>query len=267
MPLIKVIFSQVGRSKIGLEINNESPFFDLVNKYCKYHCISKKERNKLKFTLNGTEISSYNDKINQLSINNLSEIKVTTDNESNMETGRDNWRDGIIQGRGWFSFLTEDEKVFIFNSLKEKVSQKIKNKLYCAREDGDTAQKYHERCDKKGPLFYLIKTTTDVVFGIYLSQSISSEGVTKNDSTQMVICPYKKFAILSNNNNSTYHCYADKGAQFHCMQINAPFFSSTCVDIQSCDNFSGSSALPCYPSGNYNYKVKELEVYSLESSG
>lgn len=56
MPQIKVMFSQAGRSKIGLEINNESPFIDLVNKYCKYHCISKKERNELKFTLNGTEI-------------------------------------------------------------------------------------------------------------------------------------------------------------------------------------------------------------------
>ena len=95
-----------------------------------------------------------------------------------------------------------------------------------------------------------------------MSQSVSSEGVTKSDSLQMVICPYQNFAILSKNSNSTYHCYADKGALFHCMQINAPFLSSNCVDIKSCDNFE----LPCYPSGNYNYKIKEFEVYSLENS-
>ena len=77
----------------------------------------------------------------------------------------------------------------------------------------------------------------------------------------MIICPYQNYAILSkSDNNSTYHCYADKGALFHCIQINTPFLSSDCIDIKSCDNFD----LPNYPSGNSSYKIKNLEVYSLE---
>jgi hypothetical protein len=266
MPVIDAILSRLGKNTVLLKIDNDRPFVELIDRYCKYNCIRKNERSKLKFTINGTEILSYEAKISQLSQKNPTEIKVTSDNESNMETGRDNWRDGIIQGRGWFSFVSEEERRFIFTSLREKVSKKIRNKLYSATEDGDTANNYHERCDNKGPLFYLIQTTEDKIFGIYLSQSVSSEGVTKSDSLQMVICPYRNFAILSNNNNSTYHCYADKGALFHCMQINAPFLSSNCVDIQSCDNFYNESQLPCYPSGNRNYKIKELEVYSLENS-
>ena len=48
----------------------------------------------------------------------------------------------------------------------------------------------------------------------------------------------------------------------HCMQLNTPFLSSNCIDIYSCDNFN----LPSYPSGNSNYQIKELEVYSLEDA-
>lgn len=38
----------------------------------------------------------------------------------------------------------------------EKKYQK-NNKLYFATEDGDTTQNYHERYDKKGTIFNLIK--------------------------------------------------------------------------------------------------------------
>lgn len=195
----------------------------------------------------------------KLSIRSSSIINVSTDTESNMERGIDDWRDGIIQRAGYFSFVSENDKNFIFDALK-KVSKKIKNKLYSAVEDGDTAQEFHKRCDNKGPLFYLIKTTTDVVFGIYNSESITSEGVTKTISTQMVVCPYKNFAKLSNKATATHHCFADQGPRFHCMQINAPFLSSNCVDISSCYDFD----LTFYPSGNSSYKIKEFEVYSLE---
>ena len=262
---IYVMLNHLGKKTTKIEINDEKSFSELIEKYCKYNgIISKKDKSNLKFIFGGSEISSYNKKLNELSIRNLSEIKVTTDKESNLERGRDNWKDGIIQGRGWFSFVTEKEKNYIFNALKEKVSKKIKNKLYSATEDGDTANKYHEKCDNKGALFYLIKTKNDKVFGIYLSESISSEGVTKTGSTQMVICPYKNFAICSKHHNATYHCYADKGALFHCIQINAPFLSSNCVDIYSCHDFDLGK--DNYPSGSYNYQIKELEVYSLENS-
>ena len=77
----------------------------------------------------------------------------------------------------------------------------------------------------------------------------------------MVICPYKNFAVKSLNDKATYHCNSGSGPQFHCMQINAPFLSSSCTDINSCNDFN----LPSYPSGNSSYNIYELEVYSLLS--
>ena len=261
MPVIEIIFQEIGKNTI-VKVQNTVKFSELVEKYRKTKCVSEKVIPNLRFSLNGAFISSFEENIDKLSIRNRSVISVSNEELSNMEGARDNWRDGIIAGKGIFSFLKENDRKFIFDSLKQKVSKQIKNKLYSATEDGDTADVFHKKCDNKGPLLYLIKTTNDAIFGIYVSKSLTSDGLTKTDSTQMVICPYKNFAILSLTNNATYHCYGDKGAQFHCMQINAPFLSSNCIDIQSCNDFT----LPCYPSGNSNYKIKRLEVYSLEES-
>ena len=248
MPEINVMFDHLELGKTSITINNDKIFSELAIKYCKQKGISKKIIPNLKFIFNGNEIPlSSAEKIEKLSIRNSSVIQVKTEKDNNMQRGRDDWKDGIIQGRGHFSFVSEKDKNFIFSSLREKVSKSIKNKLYSATEDGDTAQSFHQRCDNKGALFYLIKTSTDAVFGIYNSESITSENVTKTISTQMVVCPYKNFA--------------EQGPRFHCMQINAPFLSSNCVDITGCNDFN----LPSYPSGSSNtYRIKEFEVYSLE---
>ena len=106
----------------------------------------------------------------------------------------------------------------------------------------------------------MIKTTQDIVFAIYINRPLLSDGNSRTDSLQMVISPAHNFAVKSKNENATYHCNPNGGATFHCMQLNTPFLSSNCVDIQSCSDFD----LPCYPSGNSSYQIKELEVYSLQ---
>ena len=157
------------------------------------------------------------------------------------------------------SALPNEEK-FIIDALGEGVKKKIKILLYSARKDGDNAQAFHSKCDNKGELLYLIKTTQDIVFAIYINRPLLSDGNSRTDSLQMVISPAHNFAVKSKNRNATYHCNPNGGATFHCMQLNTPFLSSNCVDIQSCSDFD----LPCYPSGNSSYQIKELEVYSLQ---
>ena len=115
-------------------------------------------------------------------------------------------------------------------------------------------------CDNKGELLYVIVTTNNAAFAIYVSKPLFSDNQTRTDSLQMVISPSHNFSIKSLNDRATYHCNSGQGAHFHCMEIRAPFLSSNCVDIQSCDNFD----LPAYPSGNSSYQIKELEVYALE---
>lgn len=160
------------------------------------------------------------------------------------------------------NFASPQEKRFIVNSLKKQVNKEIKTLLYSARKDGDDANTFHSKCDKIPDLLYLIKTTNDVVFAIYIDKPLLSDGNSRSDSLQMVISPAHNFAIKSLNNQATYHCKSGIGAQFHCMQINTPFLSSSCSDIQSCSDFN----LPSYPSGNSSYNIRELEVYSLKNS-
>ena len=158
-----------------------------------------------------------------------------------------------------FNFASAEEKIFIINSIKKILNKGINVLLYSARKDGDDASTFHKKVDKNKDLLYLIKTTNDISFAIYIDKPLLSDGNSRTDSLQMVISPAHKFAIKSLNNNATYHCRSDKGAQFHCMELNTPFLSSNCVDINSCNDFN----LPAYPTGNSSYNIKELEVYSL----
>ena len=163
----------------------------------------------------------------------------------------------------YLSIASPQEKLFIIDALEKNLNKVIKCLLYNARKDGDDSKTFHRKCDKNEHLLYVIKTTNDIVFAIYIDKPLLSDGNTRTDSLQMVISPAHNFAIKSLNNNATYHCKPDIGAQFHCMQINTPFLSSSCNDIQSCSDFN----LPQYPSGNSSYQIKELEVYALKDSG
>lgn len=158
------------------------------------------------------------------------------------------------------NFASPQEKLFIVNALQKNLGKGIRVLLYSARKDGDDANTFHNKCDRNKDLLYLIKTTNGVVFAIYIDKPLLSDGNTRTDSLQMVISPAHNFAVKSLNNNATYHCQSGQGAQFHCMQLNTPFLSSNCTDIQSCSDFN----LPAYPSGNSSYQIKELEVYCLK---
>ena len=200
---------------------------------------------------NELTLSDYN-------INESSQIFLINNNKQVLfSLLRENGIDILLKKK---NFLTRQYKLYYIDSLRNQVSKKIKKLLYTASIDGDTAEIFHRKCDNQGPLLYLITTKQNIDFGIYVSRPICSDGQTKTDSLQMVICPSKNFAVKSNNSNATYHCYPNTGPQFHCMQINAPFLSSNCCDIQSCSDFT----LPTYPSGNSSYQIKELEVYQLE---
>ena len=159
-----------------------------------------------------------------------------------------------------FNFASPQEKRFIVNALQKNLGKGIRNLLYSARKVGDDANTFHNKCDRNKDLLYLIKTTNNVVFAIYIDKPLFSDGNTRTDSLQMVISPANNYAIKSLNNNATYHCQSGQGPHFHCMQLNAPFLSSNCTDITSCSDFS----LPAYPSGNSSYQIKELEVYCLK---
>lgn len=160
----------------------------------------------------------------------------------------------------YITFGTPNEKMYVVIALEKNVFRKIKSLLYSARKDGDGAITFHQKCDDKGELLYVVKATNGSFFAIYVSKPLFSDGNSRTDSLQMVISPANNFAIKSLNSQATYHCQSNCGAKFHCMALNTPFLSTNSVDIQSCNDFN----LPCYPSGSSSYQIAELEVYSLD---
>ena len=104
------------------------------------------------------------------------------------------------------NFASPQEKRFIVNSLEKQINKKINRLLYSARKDGDDANTFHQKCDRVPDLLYLIKTTNDVVFAIYIDKPLLSDGNSRTDSLQMVISPAHNFAVKSLNNQATYHC-------------------------------------------------------------
>lgn len=184
----------------------------------------------------------------------------STINESNIKETSTIYLMKEQEEDGCLNFCPVKERLYFIESIRKNVFQQIKCLLYDARKDGDDANTFHKKCDEQGPLLYVIQTTDNKIFGIYVSKSLSSDNCSKTDSLQMVISPSNDFSIKSLSYHATYHCNNGQGARFHCMNVNTPFLSTDCSDIQSCTDFN----LPCYPSGKSSYRIKELQVYALE---
>ena len=95
----------------------------------------------------------------------------------------------------FLNFATADEKMFIINALKDNVYRKIRTFLYSARKHGDDANNFHKHCDNQGELLYVVKSTNNVVFAIYVSKPLLSDNNSRTDSLQMVISPSHNFAV------------------------------------------------------------------------
>lgn len=196
MPDISLIIKELGKKDMILNVDSNCTVNDLINKVYKNKCISNRNRDNYEFVFNGNELQPSIELLNKLSIKNLSQIEMIEKGNNNMKRGKDDWRDGIIIGSQSLVYNSIEEEIFIRKSLEEKVSKKIKNRIYCATQDGDTATVFHSKCDNKGALLYVIKTKNNLVFGIYISKPICSDGITRTDSTQMVMCPHKNFCYF-----------------------------------------------------------------------
>ena len=124
--------------------------------------------------------------------------------------------------------LLKDDSTIAENNIKEttnlylmKSDEKISNSALPNEEKfirdalGEKVNKtFHSKCDNKGELLYLIKTTQDIVFAIYINRPLLSDGNSRTDSLQMVISPAHNFAIKSLSENATYHCNSNSSSEY-----------------------------------------------------
>ena len=94
---IKVIFRQKGKKDLFFNTELDLPFSELVKKFYKADCTSKKTKEQMKFIFKGNEIADIsNEKLKDLKIGNLSEIKIDLKEMSAIQFAKDDWKSGII---------------------------------------------------------------------------------------------------------------------------------------------------------------------------
>lgn len=76
-------------------------------------------------------------------------------------------------------------------------------KIYQGTEHGFYAQSFHYKCDKKGPTFSIIETTTGRLFGGYSTKSWSTKNKVYSDNTVFIFSldrmKYLKYKKDANN--------------------------------------------------------------------
>ena len=148
--------------------------------------------------------------------------------------------------------------------------------LYKATKDGFKSKKFHSLCDNKGPTFSIIKSEKDKIFGDYLSESWYSKNIGNEFSENTFLFSlnhktkflHKEADENSFNGNSDYLCIFGKGKDII-------IYSDSNKNKTSYSNFGCSFEIPkdilyesdearSYFAGEIKFKVKEIEVYSIE---
>ena len=93
----KIIFRQKGKQDLIINTDLDIPFNALIQKFYKADCTSKKTKEQMKFIFNGNEVAAdTSEKLRDLKIGNLSEIKIDLRDLSSIQFARDDWKEGIV---------------------------------------------------------------------------------------------------------------------------------------------------------------------------
>ena len=137
--------------------------------------------------------------------------------------------------------------------------------LYKGTLDGDTLDMFHKKCDNQGATISFIESTDNQIFGGYAAKSWNKnnkDDVPDPDSFLFNLNLKKKYSVSNNKGlMKDYICYFG-GSNFHELWIYTNFLSSKGY----CDNGKGYNFKNYELSGGKSsFKIKELEVYKVES--
>ena len=178
------------------------------------------------------------------------------------EEGRIIFRNGLL--RGIIHKYSEIDDVV--SKIQDILLKGAKFTLvYKAFELGDSAEIFHEKCDKLDMSLVLIETDKDIRFGGFTMQSWEGNNIQKIDNNSFV------FNLETNSiydiipNEPAIGCYPKFGPVFFGCQIRIydKFFSNggtTCMkglNYKTQKNYELNNGKP-------KYLIKDIEVYSIE---
>ena len=166
------------------------------------------------------------------------------------------------------SELTKNKCHLLMNWLNNK---KLKfTKIYSTKIDGDSASKFHEKCDGKCPTITIIKTTKGIRFGGYTTIPwIKSNNweYFKDSEAFIFSLLYKKKYMIKDSNQIAIGCH----------EIRGPSFGDDRQDIYIWENCTKTNENKCrtpysylitkkseLTNGDVNFTVSHYEVYLID---
>ena len=185
-------------------------------------------------------------------------LKENNDSNSNKTLKEDIFTDSTI--------LSIEEKKIISNWFDNNCNFKM---IYKAKRDGDTAEKFHNKCDGKKNNIIIIQTINGIKFGGYTSKSWEGEGY-KEDTEAFVfsINKAKKYPIKNNINfyKNAIYCNPNHGPRFG--GGREIFILDNCCNTNQNECNSPDSYDTLYQSeltlGSGRFRVFDYEVYQIE---
>ena len=200
---------------------------------------------------------------------NIIEILNKKINEKN-KTNEDNKKKSKIINNS--KILKENENDLVINWLKNnKDNNKYENisleLLYRASRDGDSASKFHELCDGKGPTIIFVKNEDDFRYGGFTSKKWKSSYEYESDPSSFLFSLTNKEKYLLKNQN-------DENAIYH-YENNGPAFGSGAVDLYIPNKCFSNKDFKCYSqsfkfdnnkmyNGKISFLIKDYEVYLVK---
>ena len=147
------------------------------------------------------------------------------------------------------------------NNKYENISFEL---LYRASRDGDSASKFHELCDGKGPTIIFVKNEDDYRYGGFTSKKWKNSNENESDPSSFLFSlTYKEKYLLKNEN--------DKNAIYH-SKTCGPAFGRCENDLFISDNCFSNNGFECYSNsfqfdnnkmynGKKSFTIKDYEVY------
>ena len=153
----------------------------------------------------------------------------------------------------------------IYGNIKyENISFEL---LYRASRDGDSASKFHELCDGKGPTIIFVKNEDDMRYGGYTS-------IPWNDFNEYESDPFSFLFSLTNKEKFVLNNENDKNAVYH-SKTCGPAFGENQNDLFIPDNCFKCKKFKCYSNsfvydnnkmynGKISFLIKDYEVYLVK---
>lgn len=165
--------------------------------------------------------------------------------------------------------LDEKDRELIENWIDP--SQHIKMKLlYKASQDSDQSSVFHSKCDGIAPTLTLVKTAKGYRCGGYTVQKWDCSSSYKKDNNAFIFSldTKKMYKCNSSNNNSIY-CVSSSGPTFGGTGYSDLYIANGCMtfnkgtNICNCPNSYPGCTKSELTGGDYNFEVKEIEVYLI----